>query len=98
MSATFTLLDGLTAADALYMGGAWAQAVSMFESIACADPGWAAQQSLPLMVAHCRIELELDSDVDRLGGKSVAPFDNDRGRHIAQHLRLCAIQRCRTGE
>jgi hypothetical protein len=88
----------LQAADDAYMNSEWALARDRLEAISAAHPAWAELMTVPLMLAHCRIELAPAEMLEGLMLERGAAGRHERERQLAVRLRLRAMALARAGE
>jgi hypothetical protein len=92
-SATSQFAAGL----AKYVAGDWPSALTLFQQIGDQDPVMAARSFVPLLVAHCRIELAPPDALETLELGRGATGD-DRLAMVVKFVRARAQELCRAGD
>src|SRR5271155_3188616 len=92
-SATSQLAAGL----AKYVAGDWPSALTLFQQVRDHDPVMAARSFVPLLVAHCRIELAPSDALDTLEPGRGATGDH-RLEMVVKFVRARAQELCRAGD
>jgi hypothetical protein len=83
-------------ADDRYVACDWAAALALYEQALAAAPGDAAAQALPLLIAHCRVELAHDPAA--LPAPSLPPASGSaRERALVKMVQGRALELCRAG-
>jgi hypothetical protein len=98
MSFDALLITKLEQADAAYMSSEWAQACDLLLQIFRTEPTWAALHSVPLMLAHCWVELAPADTLDQLPLSRGLPCHAGRETQLVQKLRFRAIALARAGD
>lgn len=84
--------------DERYLGKDWRAALALYSDAARLDPALSAQLSLPLLIAHCRIELADDPASLPLPTDLPAPVRTAREDYSIKVLRARALELCRAGD
>lgn len=93
------LIARLKTADALYLRGDWAVALPILQSLLTEVPDWAAVQSVPLMAAHCTVEIAASPDVASVAPAHAGDASNtEREQQIVRSVRERVNRLCRAGD
>ncbi|MBI3517677.1 MAG: glycosyltransferase family 1 protein [Proteobacteria bacterium] len=87
----------IAAADRLYQARDWAAALDHYRRLEALAPALAAQRSVPVIVGHCRIELDDPAAPD--GGTVSGGFGNsERDLQLVTDLRVRLLELCYAGD
>lgn len=85
-------------ADERYLAKDWAAALALYSEAMRDDPDLSARLSLPLILAHCRIELADDPEQVGIGADLPPVTRTDRESYVVKTLVARALELCRGGD